>query len=53
MSARGSTWHKLMKFHLGAFMLPSTWRSIREREKEAEVMLQRFPQIPKLESRAS
>ena len=45
-SAQGGKLRKMLKVLMGLLYLPNTILQIRKREREADVMLQSFPQIP-------
>jgi glycosyltransferase involved in cell wall biosynthesis len=45
-SLRGPWWRRGLKIIIGFWLLPHTWRQIKSREREAERMLQAYPQIP-------
>jgi glycosyltransferase involved in cell wall biosynthesis len=47
-SLQGSRLRQGVKFIMGAVLLPHTWSTIKRREREAEQMLQEYPQIPTL-----
>ena len=48
-SLRGSWLRQVMKGIVGAVLFPHTWITIKAREREAEQMLQEYPQIPTLQ----
>jgi glycosyltransferase involved in cell wall biosynthesis len=53
LSANGSALKKALKAIVGIAYMPDTLRQISERRRQAELMLQEFPRIPKLEPKAA
>lgn len=52
-SLRGDRWRQVMKIIISFFLLPHTWWEIRARERQAEQMLEIYPQIPQLARQAA
>ena len=49
-SIRGAVWRKIFKILVALILLPNTLYQLRQREKDAESLLQKYPDIPQLES---
>ena len=47
-SVRGPWWRRGLKILISFLLLPHTWWKIKAREREADLMLRVYPQIPTL-----